>query len=299
MDRLDQLAVFVRVAELGSFSAAAEQLGLPRSTVSAAVQRLEARLGTRLIQRTTRSVRTTADGAGYLEWARGLLADIEEGESQFRGDAPELRGRLRVDMPPRLAGALVVPALPAFLARHPRLDLELSSTDRPVDLLREGIDCAIRVGGPLDPALVARPLGRLAQGSYASPGYLARHGEPRTPDALAGHLVVDYLSPGSGRVDPWEVVEDGVARRLALRARIAANSADSYIAAGIAGLGMVQLPVFDARRHVASGELVEVLRGFRPPPVAVHLLHPALPRPAARLRAFAEWAAPLFDGIDD
>ncbi|MEY4767203.1 MAG: hypothetical protein RI907_3876, partial [Pseudomonadota bacterium] len=190
MDTLqpDTLRVFVRVAELASFTQAASSLGLPKASASMAVQRLEARLGTRLFHRTTRRVQLTPDGQAFYERSKDLLADLDEMQTLFHPASGGLRGRLRVDMPMRIAHEVVMPELPTFLAQHPELNLELSSTDRRVDLVREGFDCVLRVGGLGDSSLVARPVGQAAMVNLASPAYLARHGEPRALADLARHL---------------------------------------------------------------------------------------------------------------
>ncbi len=295
MDYLRALEIFATVAELGSFSRAADRLEVPRSTVSGAVQSLESRLQTRLILRTTRSMRLTADGEVCLEWARRLLAEVEETEALFRRAGNQPRGRLRVDVPTRLASLVIAPALPGFFERHPDIELELLAGDRPVDLLQEGVDCVLRVGAVRDPALIAQPLGMLEQGNYASPGYLRRHGMPRVPADLADHFAVHFVLPSTGRVDEWEYDNAGVATRVPMRARVLANSADTYIACSIAGMGLIQIPRYDARRHVERGELREVMPGYRPSPMPVHLLYPRRHRLSRRVQAFATWVQEVFE----
>ena len=205
MDRIELLQVFVRVAETGSFTRAADRLGLPRASVTTAVQQLETRLGTRLLHRTTRRVGLTPDGEATLERARALVADMDDMEQQFLPARGQVSGRLKVDVPSRIARRLIAPALPDFFERHPAIELELGSTDRAVDLVLEGIDCALRVGPLTSSSLVARPLGHFALINCASPAYLERHGTPRTPADLPEHLAVNYASPTSGRAAPWEM----------------------------------------------------------------------------------------------
>ena len=192
MNRFLTFEIFVRVGETLSFSRAAEAMHLPRSTVSTAVRELEAHLKTRLVNRTTRKVSLTADGAAYLDWCRRLLVDIEERDTLMRASANDAIGRLRVDVPGRIASRVICPALPDFLTRHPQLVLEMGVSDRTVDLVDAGIDCAIRVGELADSTLVACPIGPLRTASYASRTYLSRHGVPRSLDDLAGHLAVRY-----------------------------------------------------------------------------------------------------------
>ncbi|WP_263406636.1 LysR family transcriptional regulator [Candidatus Dactylopiibacterium carminicum] len=201
MNLTDIMRIFVRVAELASFSAAAEQLGLPRASASAAICQLEAELGTRLLHRTTRRVEMTQDGRVFRERAEDLLADLDELQGLFRAEASTLRGRLRVDMPQAVARDVVLPALPGFLAGHPALELELSSVDRRVDLIREGFDCVLRVGRLADSSLIARPLGEYRMINCASPDYLAAFGTPHTPADLGTHRLVHYV-PSLGSVLP-------------------------------------------------------------------------------------------------
>jgi DNA-binding transcriptional LysR family regulator len=197
MDRFDQYRVFVQVAEMGSFIKAANALDMPRASVSAAIRQLEAQVGARLLHRTTRQVRLTADGAQLLEHVRPLLETVEDIDQLFQASQRQVAGRLTVDVPSRIARRLIVPALPGLLGSHPRLHLVLRSTDRVVDLVREGVDCAVRVGALGDSSLVVRPLGHVALINCASPAYVAERGEPGTPEGLAdGHLAVGYASPG-------------------------------------------------------------------------------------------------------
>lgn len=293
MDRIDQYRIFIRVAQSGGFSAAASQLGLPRPTVSLAIQSLEARLGTRLLNRTTRRVSLTQDGEALLERAIALVADSEELEQQFRPQAQAVRGRLRVDLPSRIARRLVAPALPAFLARHPGIELDLGSSDRTIDLVHEGIDCALRVGELPASSLVARPLGAFALIHCASPAYLARHGVPRSPADLPRHLVVNYASPASGRIAAWEWIEDGQVHSLPMRAQVSANNAETYIACCLAGTGLIQIPAFDVREHLDAGELVTVLDDWPVPSMPVHIVYPHRRHLSRRVQAFSAWLADL------
>lgn len=294
MDRLQTLEIFVCVAECGSFTGAAERLRLPRSTVSAAVQSLEARLQTRLIQRTTRRMQLTGDGVAYFDWCRRLLADIEETEQRLMQGQSRPHGRLRVDVPGRIGRLIIAPALPEFLARYPDIELELGVSDRPVDLVHEGVDCAIRVGTLSDPALIAHPIGPLRVGTFASPAYLARHGTPNTPDELSGHHAVRYAVPVSGPADDWEGLVDGQPVSIALGGSVTVNCAESYIACCIAGLGLIQIPAYDARSHLARGELSEILTAFAPPPLAMTALYPQRRYLSRRVTAFVEWMEALY-----
>lgn len=291
MDRVDQLRIFLRVAQCGSFTLAADQLALPRASVSTAVQQLEGRLGVRLLHRTTRRVSLTPDGEALLERARAVVADVDELEQQFRPAGGALAGRLRVDLPSRVARRLVAPALPAFLERHPGIEVELGSSDRAVDLVHEGIDCALRVGALAASSLVARPLGTIRLINCASPAYLARHGVPRTPADLPRHLAVNYATPNYGRAAAWEWEEHGRLQTLTMRAQVSANNAETYIACCLAGLGLIQIPAFDVREHLEAGELVEVLPGWAAPAMPVQIVYPHRRHLSRRVRAFNGWLA--------
>lgn len=299
MDRIELLQVFVRVAETGSFTRAADRLGLPRASVTTAVQQLETRLGTRLLHRTTRRVGLTPDGEATLERARALVADMDDMEQQFLPARGQVSGRLKVDVPSRIARLLIAPALPDFFERHPAIELELGSTDRAVDLVLEGIDCALRVGPLTSSSLVARPLGHFALINCASPAYLERHGTPRTPADLPEHLAVNYASPTSGRAAPWEWLSDGEIATLRMRSQVAANNAETYIACALAGLGLIQVPAYDVREHLAAGELVEVLPDARAEPLPVQLVYPHRRNLSRRMQAFAGWLETvLADALD-
>lgn len=291
MDRIDQLRIFIRVAHSGGFTIAADQLGLPRPTVSLAIQQLEARLGARLLNRTTRRVSLTQDGEALLERAIALVADSEELEQQFRPQAEALVGRLRVDMPSRIARRHVAPALTSFLARHPNVEVELGSSDRAIDLVHEGIDCALRVGEVPPSSLVARPLGTFRLVHCASPDYLARHGMPESPADLARHRAVNYASPTSGRIAPWEWIEHGRVQAVVLKGQVAVNNAETYIACCLAGAGLIQIPAFDVREHLASGELVEVMPDWPAPSMPVQIVYPHRRQLSHRVQAFSAWLA--------
>ncbi|MGI6246197.1 MAG: LysR family transcriptional regulator [Pseudochelatococcus sp.] len=292
MDRIDLFRIFTRVVECSSFTRAADTLRLPRSSVSAAVQELEGRVGARLLHRTTRKVSPTLDGAAFYERCLRLIAEVEETESLFRR-ATTPSGKLRIDVPGRIGRLILAPALPTFLDLYPEIDIELGVTDRTVDLIEDRIDCALRVGVLEISGLIARPLGELPLINVASPGYLARHGTPRTPDDLAGHWPVNYASPSSGRVEDWEWMENGEARAVRLRGRVTVNSAEAYIACCLAGLGLIQIPAYDVKAHIAAGELVEVMPDHRAPPMPLTLLYPHRQHLSRRLQVFTDWLSEL------
>lgn len=296
MDRLDRYRIFMQVAEMGSFIKAAHALALPRATVSAAVQQLEEQVGARLLHRTTRQVSLTADGAQLLERVRPLLSEAEDVEQMFQARTRQATGRLHVDVPSRIARRLLAPALPGLMRRHPGLQLVLGSSDRAIDLVQEGVDCAVRVGTLHDSSLVVRPLGCIALINCASPAYLREHGLPEQPqDLLHGHWSVGYASPRTGRELPWEWSGasnvDGVdgPQTLAVPSRVVTNNAESYIACCRAGLGLIQIPRYDVQHLLDTGELVEVLLGHRAAPMPVALLYPHRRQRSRRLAVFIEW----------
>ncbi|RLK56046.1 transcriptional regulator [Stenotrophomonas rhizophila] len=291
MDRLDQLRCFLRVAELGSFTGAADSLGLPKASVSLAVQRLEAEVGVQLLHRTTRRVQLTADGAQFQTRAHDLLHDMDDLQGMFRVDTSQLKGRLRVDMSSGLARQLVIPRLPGFLAQHPGVEIELSGTDRRVDLIREGFDCVLRVGPLDDNTLVARPLGRLLIVNCASPAYLAARGIPVTLDDLAGHALVHYVGTLGQRSPGFEYHDGEGYRSLPMRGAVTVNSGDGYTAAALAGLGIIQVPRLGVRRALADGTLVEILPDCLAEPMPVSLLYAQRRHLPRRVAAFMEWAA--------
>ncbi|OMV62161.1 LysR family transcriptional regulator [Burkholderia pseudomallei] len=293
MDRIDLFRVFARVVECANFTRAADTLGMPRSSVSAAIQELEGRVGARLLHRTTRKVTPTQDGAALYERCLRLIADVEETENLFRHSIVGPSGTLRADMPGRIGRLIVAPALPEFLERYPQISVELGITDRAVNLIEERVDCVLRVGTLSDSGLVARAIGDLPLINVASPAYLARHGVPRTPADLERHRLVNYASPSNGRVAPWEWVEGDEVKRVALRARMTVNSAEAYIACCLAGLGLIQIPAYDVNAHLRAGELVEVLPDHRAAPMPMTLLYPHRQHLSRRFQVFAEWLEAL------
>lgn len=293
MDRIDLFRIYARVVECESFTQAAKALGLPRSSVSAAVAALEQRIGTRLLQRTTRRVSATPDGAAFYEHCARLVADVEETEALFRHSAARPAGRLRIDVPGRIGRLIIAPALPDFLARYPEIDIELSVTDRASNLIEDGIDCVLRVGPLSDSGLIARSVGELPLINVASPGYLDAHGTPAHPGELDGHRAVNYASPTTGRIEPWEWLEDGALHGRVLPGRVTANSAEAYIACCLAGLGLIQIPAYDVAEHLAAGDLVEVMSRHRAAPMPMTLLYPHRRHLSRRLQVFADWLVAL------
>lgn len=296
MNQLDSMQIFVRVAELSSFTAAAESLGLPKATVSLAVQQLENLLGTRLLHRTTRSVQMTQDGRAVFERSKDLLADFAELQHLFRKAPSAVSGRLRVDMPIAIARDLVIPNLSDFLRQHPALELELSSTDRRVDLVREGFDCVLRVGALLDSSLIARPLGQYRMINCASPAYIAEQGLPVSLADLSHHRLVHYLTHFGGREPGFEYVDPdtpGSMRHMPMGGVLTVNNSEAYTAACLAGLGIIQSPEPGMRSYLANGQLVELLPAYRPAPMPVSLVYANRRHLPQRVQVFMSWISSL------
>ncbi|UWS79094.1 LysR family transcriptional regulator [Phaeobacter sp. G2] len=301
MHSLEHLQIFLRVAEMRSFSRAAESLGTQKGRTSTVVRQLEEELGVRLLHRTTRTVQLTEDGRSFYQRARDLLSDFDDMSTMFAGDDVALRGRLRVDLPTELARSTLVPALPGFMASYPDLELELSSTDRQVDLVDEGFDCVLRIGPIGDETLIARPVGRLRMVNAASPTYLAQHGTPLSLDDLRqqGHRTIHYSRTLGARPYGWEYPDGDNYATLPLPGALQVNSVQTYEAAGLAGLGLIQAAYTGVHRHLESGALVEVLSHLRPEPLEVSLVVVHRRNLSRRVRLFMAWVedvlAPYLD----
>ncbi len=298
MNRLDAMSAFVRVAELNSFTAAAVSLGVPKSSVSAAVQQLEARLKVQLLYRTTRRVQLTHDGQAYYERAREMLADLDDMEAMFQ-TAKGLTGTLRVDMSVAAARNHVIPRLPEFLDRHPGLTIELSCTDRRVDVVAEGFDCVLRAGALVDSTLVARPLGAMHMLNVAARTYLDRFGVPETLDDLARHRLIHYNLQFGSKSDGFEYWDGAQYRMIAMAGVITVNNTEAYHSALLAGLGINQSPASSVRARLADGSLVEVLPQYRAEPLPVTLIYPRRRHQARRVRAFMDWLADILQDMLD
>jgi len=292
MDRFQEMRIFVRIVERRSFTLAADDLQLPRATVTNAIKRLETRLATRLLARTTRVVAPTLDGQAYYARCVRLLGDLAEMEAVFTRTEPS--GLLRVNLQATLARHVVAPALPAFLARYPGIQLQIGEGDRLVDLVREGIDCVLRVGVLQDSSMVAQQVARLRQVSCASPAYLDRHGRPHSLDDLSRHLAVHYVSSNTGRPYPLEFLVDGELRQLTPPASVSVTGADMYTASAIAGLGLVQVPRYRIAQELASGALEAVLPALPPPDLPVSVLYPQSRQLSPRVRVFVDWLKSIF-----
>lgn len=298
MSTLNHMHIFTRVAELASFTQAADVLSLPKASVSNAVQQLESRVGTRLLHRTTRKVQLTQDGQAFYERSKDLLADMDELHTMFQQPGVQpLRGRVRMDMSTGLARLAVLPRLPSLLAEHPMLELEISSTDRKVDLVREGFDCVLRVGSVNEPGLVARPLGQMRMINCASPAYFKKYGVPKSLGDLAQHQLVHYVNTLGAKSIGFEYAsagrDSGAApdNNLSMPGTVTVNNAVAYIEACLAGLGIIQVPAVGVGDLLAQGRLVPVLASHVASPMPVTLLFANRRNLSKRVRVVMDWLA--------
>jgi DNA-binding transcriptional LysR family regulator len=295
MDRFDAMQTFARVVEVGSFTKAAQSLHMSRTTATQLVQQLEARLRVKLLHRTTRTVRVTEDGAVYYERVVRLLADLEDADSSLSGASTAPKGRLRVDVPSPVARLILVPALPAFHARYPAIQLDMGVSDRMVDLIGDSVDCVLRGGELADSSLVARRVGELPLGVYAAPSYLKRVGTPAHPQELENthHRTVGFLGARQGRVLPLAMRRDGEQLEVQGRYVVAVDDGNAYLGAGLVGMGVICLPSYMAEQHLARGELVSLFEGWRLEAMPMYVVFPASRHVSARLRVFIDWVAEL------
>lgn len=293
MDRLMALQVFARVVELGGFTKAANSLQLSKTTVSDLVQGLEKHLGVQLLQRTTRRVTVTPDGAAFYERSAHILADLDEAEASVMQARVAPKGRLRVDMPSALARLFILPQLPTFLARYPELRLELGMGLRPVHLVEEGIDCVVRIGMQPDSSLIARRVGTMSFVCCASPAYLREHGTPRRPEELSTHRCVNYLSNRTGRVIDWEFSRGREKVELTLDGVLAVNDFDAYVAAGLMGFGIVKVGNYVARPYLESEQLTQVLGDWTAEQLPISVMYPQSRHLSAKVRTFVDWVSEL------
>jgi LysR family transcriptional regulator for bpeEF and oprC len=295
MDRLKAMQTFVRIVEANSFSKAAETLQLPRASLTATMQNLEAFLGTKLLQRTTRRLSLTADGAEYFRQCLEILGAVETAESAFRGaSASRPKGKLRIDLPGAVGRRLIMPHVASFARAYPDVELMLSLTDRLVDVVQEGIDCAVRVGQLQDSSLIGRQIGSMRFVTCAAPAYLDKYGTPRSLDDLSQHRCVVHFSGRTGRAFDWDFLVDGKVVKAELNGSIAVNDADAYVSCALQGLGLVQSAAYQVRGYLKSGELVEVLSAYPPTPMPISLVYPQGRMATPKVRVFAEWVTELF-----
>lgn len=292
MDRFDSMRVFARIVERRSFTQAAEDLGLPRSSVTDAVKGLEARLGVRLLQRTTRQVSPTLDGEAYYQRCVQLIADLEDAEGAFVGAKPS--GLIRIDVHGTQARYFLLPGLARFRQLYPDIHLHFSETHQPIDLIREGFDCMLRAGELHDSPLIRRRLATLERGTFASPSYLERFGTPRHPDELKGHEMVGFMAADTFKVSPLAFTVAGKLRELTLPAAITVTGPETNVAAACHGLGLIQVPRYRVVSELATGTLVEILADYPPSALPVHVLYSHTRQLSPRLRVFIDWMTQQF-----
>ncbi|PTQ10015.1 LysR family transcriptional regulator [Sphingomonas oleivorans] len=297
MDRFDAMRLFTRIVERRSFTLAAQDIGLPRSTATDAIKELELRLGVRLLQRTTRHVRPTLDGEAYYRRCLALIADLEDAESAFGGAKP--KGMLRIDVHGTLARHFLLPDLPSFLDDYPEIELFMGEGDRLVDLVREGIDCVLRVGALPDSDMVARRVGMLAEVTCASPGYVKKYGMPASVDDLDGHRMIGFRSSRTGGLLPLEFAVGDRVREIMLPATLSVAAGESSVAAARLGFGLIQVPRYHVQDDLDRGILVEILAESPPTPSPVSLLYPRSRQLSPRVRVFIEWVARQFAGKEN
>lgn len=300
MGKFSAMQAYVRVVEAGTFTKAADLLGLPQPTVTRLIQTLEAHLQTQLLNRTTRRVTVTADGAAYYDRAVRILGEMDELESSMSHAKANPRGRLRIDVPASLGQLLLIPALPGFYARYPDIQIDLGVSDRPVDLVGENVDCVVRGGEITDQSLVARRIGEFHTILCATPAYIQRHGLPRHPSDLedGDHRVVNYFSHRTGRPYPLVFAREGEQIEVSARHRLSVNDSSASLSAGLAGLGIVHTATFMAQPHIASGALVPLLLDWCAESIPLYVVYPPNRHLSAKLRVFVDWTAELFARSD-
>ena len=292
MDRFQEMQVFVRIAQCGSFSQAAEDLQIPRATVSNLVKRLERRLGVRLLERTTRQVRTTQEGDNYYRRCLRILADLEEADSAFQNKPP--KGLLRVNLQGTLAKHFVMPNIQDFVSRYPDISLHIGEDDRLIDLVKEGVDCVLRAGLLQDSSLIAKPLANMEQITVASPAYIKQYGLPTSTESLKHHQAVAYLSSVAGMDTSLDFIIDGKVMVFPLRSTVSVTGAELYTEAALAGLGLIQVPRYRVATHLEEGSLQHLLTEFTVPTMPVSVLYPQNRQVSARVRVFIDWLSEQF-----
>ncbi|WP_028535495.1 LysR family transcriptional regulator [Paludibacterium yongneupense] len=298
MDKLQAMEVFVRVVETGGITSAAASLRLPKSTATTLIQKLEVTLGVKLLNRTTRRVSVTPDGAAYYTRCLAILAEVRDTEDSIAQHHARPGGRLRIDVPTLMARSVIVPALPVFFERYPEIKLELGCSERRAELIEEGIDCAVWSGELQNSSLVARRVGQLFFATCASPAYLAAHGQPLHPADLAAHRCINHFSPRSGKIADWIFAKDGERIQAPLDGHIALDDENSYVAAAEAGLGIAKIPAFVLKDAMEHGRLELVLGDWLPEPVPLYIVYPQNRHLSAKVRVFVDWIAELFQEHD-
>jgi DNA-binding transcriptional LysR family regulator len=298
MDQLQAIRVFARVVEAGTFTKAADSMNMPKATVTKLIQNLEAHLRVKLLNRTTRRVTVTADGAAYYERTSRLLTELDEIDSSISSAQVTPKGRIRVDVVASVACQIVIPALCGFQKRYPDIQVDLGVGDRIVDLVADNVDCVVRGGDIMDESMVARRLGTVEFITCAAPAYVKRRGLPNHPREIEdGHLLVGYFVAGGSRIVPLDFNKEGERIEVFGPYRVAVNDSNAYLAAGLAGLGIFQTARFAVAEHLARGELVQILQEWNCDGIPVHVVYPPNRHLSAKVRVFVEWMAEMFEGV--
>jgi len=298
MDRLQAMQVFTRVVDANSFTLAADSLDMPRATVSTIIRKLEGHLGVRLLNRSTRKLSLTPDGAAYYERCVDILSEVEDAEASFLDRARGPRGRLRIDAPPSMGRLVLIPKLCEFHERYPDIELVVGLSDRPVDMVQEAVDCVLRIGELKDSSLIAKRIGVFKSVSCAAPAYLARYGTPRTLDELSRHRAVNYFSSRTGRDIDWSFKVGDEVVDIPVEGVLSVNDADAYVMAGLAGFGMIQPPRYMVAPHLESGALVEVLDEWAPPPMPISVVYQQSRHLSPKVHVFVDWITEVFRRCD-
>ncbi len=293
MDRLQAMETYVRVIEAGSFKKAADTMHVLPSTVTRTLKELESHLGARLLNRTTRALSMTDAGLRYYDSCKAILSDVRVAESMVAQETGALRGAIRVGTTPSLAKNFLIPALPAFRERYPGITLDFQLHDATVDIIQRGLDCVIRAGEPSPSRLVARRIGEFHWYVCASPNYLQSHGEPTTLDALKQHVAVGYIHSQTGRPIRWIFQQGTNVVTLPMSEHVSVDDTDAYVAAGVAGLGLIRVASYMVRQHIADGRLVRLLADIEAPPEPVSILYPHSRHLAPTIRAFIDWCSEI------
>jgi len=289
MELLQSMKVFAKLAELGSFTKVADAMQTGRPQVTLSIQDLEAKLGVRLFQRTTRKVKLTTEGERFYERVRDILQGVADATSMFDSTGSTLQGRLRIDIPAAFSQQKFINRLKRFSDSYPGLELTVGVTDRAVDLVAEGVDCALRIGDLPDSSMVAHCIGTAIMATCAAPAYLKASGEPKSFTDLDSHQGVVFLSGQNRKRLPWRFLVDGRERLHVGQGTISVSETDTYVQCGVAGFGIIQAPGIVLEEQLAAKALVEILKDLRPNPRPVSVLFPSRSYVAPQVRAFVSW----------
>ncbi|MDC4261911.1 LysR family transcriptional regulator [Acinetobacter baumannii] len=291
MDRLQAMETFVRVIEAGSFKQAADTLNVLPSTVTRNIKELESHLGTRLLNRTTRSISATDAGLRFYDSCKAILHELQEAEAQVSQKAEALHGTIKIGTTSSLARHCLIPALPVFTRRHPRIELELHLSDSTADVVRQGLDCVIRTGILRSSQLVARRIGRFHWIICGAPNYIAQHGTPDNLQALQQHIAVGYLGGHAGRLAHWNFQDGAQTTAIAMQESLRVDDTDAYVEAGIAGLGLIRVASYMVRDHLAAGRLIRMLEDIETEPEPISVIYPHSRHLSPAVRAFMDWSS--------